>query len=143
MLTRSIAKLQICSPGALSARLTSRCHLFEVPPELLHRIFSFLSLSDFGQLCFTSHALRAQILDYVLSPTSISNLTSSQVEGNDCEVRSKAWLDLCRNFGIFCKRANMTELPRERVAEAFASFVKLEERGCAGLEADWAEVQSM
>ena len=142
MLTRSIAKLQICSPGALSSSLTSRCHLFEVPPELLHRIFSFLSLSDFGQLCFTSHALRARTLDYVLSPASISYLTSSQVEENDCEVRSKAWLDLCRNFGIFCKRANMTELPRERVAEAFASFVKLEERGCAGLEADWAEVQS-
>ena len=36
----------------------------------------------------------------------------------------------------------MTELPSVRVAEAFASFVKLEERGCAGLEADWAEVQS-
>ena len=36
----------------------------------------------------------------------------------------------------------MTELPRKRVEQAFAFFKKLDEKGCAGLDEDWGDLQS-
>ena len=36
----------------------------------------------------------------------------------------------------------MTELPEKRVAEVFAFFKELNERGCAGLDAGWSKLQS-
>ena len=143
MLTRSIAQLRICSPSPnCSMALTPSTQLLQLPPELLHHLFSFLPLADCGQLCLTSREIRGHVLSWILSTKSISQLTESTVQERDSEVRFCSWLEVCRQFGIFCKRADMTELPEKRVAEVFAFFKELNERGCAGLDAGWSKLQS-
>ena len=82
------------------------------------------------------------MLSWILSTKSISLLTESTVQERDSEARFVTWLGLCRQFGIFCKRADMTELPGKRVADAFAFYKELQEKGCAGLDAGWGELQS-
>jgi len=82
------------------------------------------------------------VLSWILSTKSISLLTDSTVQERDSEARFDSWLELCRQFGIFCKRADMTELPGKRVTEVFAFFKDLQEKGCAGLDAGWSELQS-
>ena len=144
MLTRSIAKLRICSPSTSSLTAlapSSSRHLLQLPPELLHHLFSFLPLADCGQLCLTSHEMRGHVLSWILSTTSISQLTESTLQERDSEVRFNNWLKLCRQAGIFCKRANMTEIPGRRVAEVFVFFKELQGRGCAGLDDGWIELQ--
>jgi len=150
MLTRSIAQLRIQSPSSSSSvALAPSTHLLQLPPELLlqlppellHHIFSFLPLADCGQLCLTSRAIRSHVLSWILSTKSISQLTESTTRERDSEVRFYTWLELCHKFGIFCKRANMTEQPRERVAEVFAFYEELKGRVCSGLNC-WAELQS-
>ena len=86
--------------------------------------------------------MRGHVISWILSTTSISQLTESTLQERDSEVRLNTWLGLCRKVGIFCKRANMTELPGRRVAEVFAFFEELQGRGCAGLDVGWAELQS-
>merc|ERR1719193_2281792 len=145
MLTRSIAKLRICSPSTSSSAglAPSRSsHLLQLPPELKFKLFSFLPLADCGQLCLASREMRGHVLSWILSTTSISQLTESTLQERDSEVRFNTWLGLCRKVGIFCKRANMTDLPGRRVAEIFAFFEELQGRGCAGLDVGWAELQS-
>ena len=82
------------------------------------------------------------MLSWILSTKSISLLTESTVQERDSEARFDSWLELCRQFGIFCKRADMTELPGKRVTQVFAFFKGLSEKGCAGLDAGWSELQS-
>ena len=81
------------------------------------------------------------MLSWIFSPTSISELAEPALRERDSEAKFNTWLEICRQFGIFCKRANMTELPGKRIEDAFAFFKELQCKGCAGLCVNWAEVQ--
>ena len=81
MLTRSIAKLRICSPlvrtptlltSSLFSTSHASVHLLELPRELLHLIFAFLPLPVCGQLCLTSSSVRGQVLAWISSPSFLA-----------------------------------------------------------------------
>jgi len=57
-------------------------------------------------------------------------------------VKFSKWLQLCRQFGFFCKCVDMTESPSVRVMRLICLFQQLEEIGCAGLSSPWADMQS-
>ena len=147
MLTRSLAKLRICSPLIrMPALLTIHSksegvHLLEFPREVLHHIFSFLPLPVCGQLCLTSRSVREEVLSWVSSRTFSTQATASLLRDSDAKVKFNKWLQLCRNFGFFCKCLDMTESPSVRVMRLVCLFQQLEEIGCAGLASTWAEVQ--
>ena len=152
MLTRSIAKLRICSPLVRTPTLsTSRwlgkpqdaaVHLLELPRELLHHLFAFLSLPVCGQLCLTSSSVREQVLAWISSTSFLKQATASLLREENPEVKFNKWLQLCRQFGFFCKCVDMTESPSVRVMRLICLFQQLEEIGCAGLTAPWAATQS-
>ena len=145
MLTRSIAKLRICSPVVRSSTLSTpsaAVHLLDLPCELLHHIFSFLPLPLCGQLCLTSKSVREQVLAWISSPSFLNQATANLLKEKDHEVKFNKWLHLCRQFGIFCKCVDMTESPSVRVLRLLCLFRQLEQIGCAGLTSPWAEVQS-
>ena len=58
----------------------------------------------------------------------------------DSEQRLEGWVAVCRQFGVFAKRATMLETSGVRLASLFAWQGRLEERGVAGLAGPWAEV---
>jgi len=149
MLTRSIAKLRICSPLVRAPTLlfsnkphAAAVHLLELPRELLHHLFSFLPLPVCGQLCLTSSSVREQVLAWISSPSFLKQATARLLREEDPEVKFKQWLQLCRQFGFFCKCLDMTESPSVRVMRLICLFQQLEEIGCSGLGSSWAEVQS-
>ena len=147
MLTRSLAKLRICSPlirmPALSTihSKSQGVHLLELPREVFHHLLSFLPLPVCGQLCLTSRSVREEVLAWVSSRTFSTQATAMLLKESDAEVKFNKWLQLCRNFGFFCKCLDMTESPSVRVMRLVCLFQQLEEIGCAGLASTWAEVQ--
>ena len=117
-------------------------HLLELPRELLHHIFAFLPLPVCGQLCLTSSSVRGQVLAWISSPSFLKQATANLLEEENPEAKLNKWLHLCRQFGFFCKCVDMTESPSVRVMRLICLFQHLEEIGCAGLDAPWAETQS-
>jgi len=147
MLTRSLAKLRICSPlirmPALSTihSKSQGVHLLELPREVFHHLLSFLPLPVCGQLCLTSRSVREEVLTWVSSRTFSTQATAMLLKESDAEVKFNKWLQLCRYFGFFCKCLDMTESPSVRVMRLVCLFQQLEEIGCAELASTWAEVQ--
>ena len=152
MLTRSIAKLRICSPLVRSPALSTSTwlgkpqdaavHLLELPRELLCHLFAFLPLPVCGQLCLTSSSVREQVLAWISSPSFLNQATASLRREENPELKFNMWLQLCRQFGFFCKCVDMTESPSVRVMRLICLFQQLEEIGCAGLASHWTEMQS-
>ena len=63
MLTRSIARLRLCSPTASPfPPPPSTTPLLLLPEEMLHHLLSFLPLSSCGQLCLTSRPVRELVV---------------------------------------------------------------------------------
>ena len=140
MLTRSIARLRLCSPTAsLFPPPPSTTPLLLLPKEMLHHLLSFLPLSSCGQLCLTSRPVREAVVAWVLSPASLALLTTHLATTEDSEQRLEGWVAVCRQFGVFAKRATMLETSGVRLASLFAWQGRLEERGVAGLAGPWAE----
>ena len=147
MLTRSIAKLRLCSPGAApfppsGAPLPSTAPLLLLPKEMLHHLLSFLPLSSCGQLCLTSRPVREAVVAWVLSPACLALLTAHLATTEDREQRLQWWVAVCRQFGVFAKRATMLETSGARLASLFAWQGRLALRGVAGLAGPWSEVTS-
>ena len=135
MLTRSLAKLRICSPLIRTPALltihskSEGVHLLELPREVLHHILSFLPLPVCGQLCLTSRSVREEVLTWVSSRTFSTQATARLLRDSDAEVKFNKWLQLCRYFGFFCKCLDMTESPSVRVMRLVCLFQQLEEIG--------------
>ena len=141
MLTRSIARLRLCSPTASPfPPPPSTTPLLLLPEEMLHHLLSFLPLSSCGQLCLTSRPVREAVVAWVLSPACLALLTAHLATTEDREQRLEGWVAVCRQFGVFAKRATMLETSGARLASLFAWQGRLEERGVAGLSGPWAEV---
>ena len=119
MLTRSIAQLRIQSPSSSSSvALAPSTHLLQLPPELLHHIFSFLPLADCGQLCLTSRAIRSHVLSWILSTESISQLTESTTLERDSE-------EVIRSAGIgHLVKIQKKNAGKEKSAEVTRSLLK-------------------
>ena len=145
MLTRSLASLRLYSPEPQSASplpsLPPPAWLLQLPREMLHHLLSFLPLPDCGQLCLASMPVKELLLDWVTSPCCIKQLTASQARlPPDSEARLQLWLTVCRQLGVFCKRATMLDCPGNRLSTLTACFFGLQELGCGGLGSPWAEV---
>merc|ERR1719175_167343 len=102
MLTRSIAKLQICSPLVRTppTLLTSNLHwkphhaavhLLELPCELPHHLFAFLPLPVCGQLCLTSSSVREQVLAWISSPAFLIQAKASVRREENPEAKFSKW----------------------------------------------------
>ena len=110
MLTRSIGKLRLYSPDTQSSLqhnslLTiSECLLLHLPKEMFHHILSFLSISDWGQLCIVSKQMRNLVMSWVTSQSFLSILTCTLSSVTNTETRMQLWLHLCSQFGGCCVR---------------------------------------
>ena len=65
MLTRSIAKMRLCSPSAAPSPPAAHQDFTApllLPKEMLHPLLSFLALSSCGQLCLTSMPVREAVV---------------------------------------------------------------------------------
>jgi len=152
MLTRSIAKLRICSPLVRTPTLSASTwlgkpqdaavHLLQLPRELLCHLFAFLPLPVCGQLCLTSSSVRERVLAWISSPSFLKQATARLLREENPEMKFNMWLQLCRQFGFFCKCVDMTESPSVRVMRLICLYQQLEEIGCAGLAPHWTEMQS-
>ena len=145
MLTRSLASLRLYSPEPQSPSplpsLPPPAWLLQLPREMLHHLLSFLSLPDCGQLCLASLPVKELLLAWVTSPSCLQQLTAGLARlPSDSEARLQLWLMVCRQLGVFCKRATMLDCPGTRLSTLTNCFSALQELGCGGLDSPWAEV---
>ena len=107
MITRSLAKLVICSPTPLSPTLRPNLvhhkleYLILVPQEILAHLFSYLSLSDIGQLCLTgSPMLRDRVLIWINTVPCSRRIVDSLPDKLDTEEGFQEWVRRCKQFGV-------------------------------------------
>ena len=135
MLTRSIARIRLYSPDPLSSLQhglsppVPDCRLLLLPEEMFH-LLSFLSLSDWGQLCLTSKQMRNLVLCSVISKPRLSRLTGRLSGVTSTQIRMELWLQVCRQFGQFCKRATMLCSSEVRLTILAAWFSDFSQLGC-------------
>ena len=144
MLTRSIARLRLYSPDTQSSlqhsslRAISDCLLHHLPKEMFHHILSFLSISDWGQLCLVSKQTRNMVMSWVASQSCLSILTCRLSSVTNTETRMQLWLHLCSQFGLLCKRATMLCNTKNRLSHLVKWFSYLSQLGCEGLTFQWS-----
>ena len=145
MLTPILASLRLFSPASSTLPLPlPHTWLLHLPKEMLYHLLSFLPLPDCGQLCLASQPVKELLLDWVTSPACLVQLTSGLARlPPGSEARLKLWLAVCRQLGLFCKRATMLDSPGTRLATLTTCFSSLQKFGCSQLSSPWDEVTRM
>lgn len=138
MLTRFKFKLLLTS----SSQLTN--HLLLIPDEVLAHIFSFLSQSDIGTLCMTGSTDLTDRVRASINTTSFCNRIIVSLANNIAEREGyHQWLELCRQFGLLCKRATMLCSTHVRLRLLYDWYSRLEHSVFDSMDQDWAKLCCM
>ena len=137
MLTRSLSKLMLCSPTTTKSWMKKSSeeerplvignYLVLIPEEILFTIFSYLPLTDIGQLCLTGSSLLINRvvtwLNSSLCAKKVSMFLPRYMTGHQFY---EVWVKKCQHFGVLCKRASMVCSTSNRLKLLASAYNKVE-----------------